>query len=299
MGLFGSKQSKQSSTDSTAAAVQGVFDEQYRDELRELGRTRLKELIDQSADSLRQDIDNSVKQVTTDLKRYMSTQLDGIIASVNTEITNQLQERISEYSRLATDAQNQASQSLTRNSQTVYEKYQQLSATLQQTVSNQEVMMVTTFQDNKNRIATIEQEQYKVLAAMQETAESSRRELDEIHRTMAKTTFDQSQQLAQVYQENLSRVTSASEAHSAALQALQSSSQALQQQQQQMSAFLDKTVADQKALIMSAVNDNMASIVEHYVVSALGDQADLKTQIPSILARMEESKQEMMDDMSL
>lgn len=299
MGLFGNKQAAQSSTDEASLAAQNVFDEQFREELREVGRSRLKELIDQNADALRQDIDTTVKQVAVDLKQYMTAQLDGMISGANTEITKQLQERISEYNRLATEAQNQASQSLTRNAQAVYEKYQQFSATLQQTISNQEVMMVTTFQDNKNRIATIEQEQYKALAAMQQAAEASRRESEEIHRAMSKTAHDQAQQLSAVYQENLNRVASASEAHTAMLQSLQASAAALQQQSQQLSAFLDKSVADQKAMLVGVVNDNMARIIEHYLIGALGEQSDIKTQLPSILQKLEDNKQAMMDDMAL
>jgi hypothetical protein len=40
-------------------------------------------------------------------------------------------------------------------------------------------------------------------------------------------------------------------------------------------------------------------VVEHYLVGALGDQYDLKTQLPSILASLEENKQTIVDDVKL
>jgi hypothetical protein len=43
----------------------------------------------------------------------------------------------------------------------------------------------------------------------------------------------------------------------------------------------------------------MAQIVEHYLLGALGDQFDMKAQLPSILQQLEENKQAIVDDMKL
>jgi hypothetical protein len=43
----------------------------------------------------------------------------------------------------------------------------------------------------------------------------------------------------------------------------------------------------------------MGEIVEHYVLLALGDQFDLKDQLPYILKQMEANKKEIIEDMRL
>ena len=43
----------------------------------------------------------------------------------------------------------------------------------------------------------------------------------------------------------------------------------------------------------------MAAIVERYLLGALGDQYDLKAQLPAIIKQMEENKQAIADDMKL
>jgi hypothetical protein len=50
---------------------------------------------------------------------------------------------------------------------------------------------------------------------------------------------------------------------------------------------------------MQTYEENMAKIIEHYVLEALGDQFDLKAQLPYIVAQMEANKQNMAEDMRL
>lgn len=299
MGIFGGKSSKKSAQDDADAATQEIFNEQYRQELRELGRARFKELIDDSAQGLRGDIDATMKHVADDLKQYMSRQVDVMLSGVNTEIANQLSERISEYNRLATEAQESANQSLVRSSQEIHEKYQQLSAHLQETITNQSVMMGQVFQGNKDRLALSEEEQKKTLETVHQSAEAARHASEKIYHTMSQTANDQAEKLSKVYQENLERVASAGEAHQTAIQTLQASTQALQKQYEQMSEFLETSVAQQKTMMTEAINENMAQIVEHYIVETLGEKSELRSQLPAIMEGMEENKQAMKDDMKL
>ena len=43
----------------------------------------------------------------------------------------------------------------------------------------------------------------------------------------------------------------------------------------------------------------MAKIIEHYVLLSLGDQFDLKAQLPYIIKQMETNKQNIIEDMRL
>jgi hypothetical protein len=43
----------------------------------------------------------------------------------------------------------------------------------------------------------------------------------------------------------------------------------------------------------------MAVVVEHYLLGALGEQYDMKAQLPMIIKQMDANKKAMMDDMKL
>ena len=62
---------------------------------------------------------------------------------------------------------------------------------------------------------------------------------------------------------------------------------------------MQKNIASQEELIIGAFEQNMAQVVEHYLLGALSDQFDLKAQLPSIIQQMEQNKQVMVDDMKL
>ncbi len=305
MGLFRRKQRKQPTDDGavdTAVAVdeaQQIFDEQYRKALRQAGLNRFRSLIDAGAAEMRQEMDESVKQIAADLKEYMKGQLDLTVSRINSELTNQLNERVNDFNRLTGEAQDQAAQSFTRNAQVMHEKYQQLSTSMQQIVASQEVAMITVFQDNKTRVAAVQHEQDKALRSLTENTDNARRQSSELGQMMQKSISDQAAALSAVYQDNLSRVAATRDAQAKALESLERSTQALQQQYDQMSELLNKSVANQKAMLVELINDNMARIIEHYLVGALGEKSDIRAQLPSILEQMEQHKQDMVDDMKL
>lgn len=102
-----------------------------------------------------------------------------------------------------------------------------------------------------------------------------------------------------MFDDNKSQIEAMKSAQSTALQSLNNTVAALQEQQQQLIAALQKNIASQEALIIGSFEQNMAQVVEHYLLGALGDQFDLKAQLPSIIQQMEQNKQVMMDDMKL
>ena len=296
MGLF-KKQKKQ--TTEPADVVEQVFDAEYRNELRQLGREHFKELIEAGSSNLRGDIDAITEQMTGALRRHMASQLDLAITRVNNEISNQFKEQMNEFNRVSRESQDLVVQSLSRNAQSVHEKYQQMSSGLQQVVASQEVMMVGVFQENKNRINAVQAEQEKALETINESANRVRQRSDQLSDDLERTVADQSNQLTEIYKRNLERLEQSGQAQTQALEALATSNQELKRQHQELRQLVDESVANQKAMLTDLINDNMARIVEHYVVGALGEQSDLSEQLPSIIQRLEENKQAMSDDMRL
>lgn len=89
------------------------------------------------------------------------------------------------------------------------------------------------------------------------------------------------------------------EAQELALSSLQKSATAVEEQRQLMVETLKKDVEAKEALLVKTYEENMAKIVEHYLLEALGDQFDLKSQLPFIISQMEANKEKIVEDMRL
>jgi hypothetical protein len=99
---------------------------------------------------------------------------------------------------------------------------------------------------------------------------------------------------------DLSAYTKTMQAAQASVKAtLEKSAVSIEQQQQATLAALNKQITDQQEALIKAYEKNMAKIIEHYLLEALGQQFDLKTQLPQIIAQMETNKQAMIEDMKL
>ncbi len=145
----------------------------------------------------------------------------------------------------------------------------------------------------------MKQAEDEALQLQQRNAQALEQQHQQLTNTLQKSIANQSVMLDSVFQENMTRMTAMKQAQEAALQSIHNSVQALEVQQQQLSATLQKTVADQEAILVNVFQDNMARIIEQYLLSALGDQYDLKAQLPSIIQEMEANKQAIVDDMKL
>lgn len=301
MGLFQSKQQtkKKTPADEVTIVVHEVFNEAYREELRTIGRESFKQIISDNTSSFKKDLDAAIADVSSELKSHMTKQLDVTIAHVSSELNKRLDERLAESDRVAADAQDQAVQSLNRNAQALHEKYQQLNSTLQKTIASQEAMMIGVFEENKSQMTTTQHSQDVVLQSLKESAQTAQDQTKLLNATLRKSITDQEAAMHMVLEENQARVTATQTAQDAALKSLDSSAKALEEQHQQLSQLLQKTVADQEAMLVNVFQDNMAQIIEHYLLGALGDQFDMKAQLPSIIKQMDANKQAMMDDIRL
>lgn len=80
---------------------------------------------------------------------------------------------------------------------------------------------------------------------------------------------------------------------------LEKSVETFVKKQQDLGDTLTKSIADQQESLVKAFEENMARIVENYLVAAIGEQYDLKSQLPSIIKQLEENKQAIVDDIKL
>lgn len=294
MGLFQHKHD-----DAVLDEVAGVFDEQYRDELRQQGRDYMEKVVDEHVATLTKDLQAAAADITTELKTHMTKQLDATISHMNTELSKHLQERLKENDRVTQDAQDLVVQSLNRSAQALHAKYQELGLTLQQTVASQEAMMIGVLEENKVQMSTTQTAQAAVLKTLQETAKVSQDQSCQLYKTLEKTATEQATELQRVYKDNTTSLVAVKTAQDAALATLTSSVQALQQQHDELRQMLETNVARQEAMLVDAFQTNMAQIVEQYLLGALGEQYDVKAQLPAIIKQLEANKDAIKEDMTL
>lgn len=294
MGLFQHKHD-----DAVLDEVAGVFDEQYRDELRQQGRDYMEKVVDEHVATLTKDLQAAAADITTELKTHMTKQLDATISHMNTELSKHLQERLKENDRVMQDAQDLVVQSLNRSAQALHAKYQELGLTLQQTVASQEAMMIGVLEENKVQMSTTQTAQAAVLKTLQETAKVSQDQSRQLYETLEKTATEQATELQRVYKDNTTSLVAVKTAQDAALATLTSSVQALQQQHDELRQMLETNVARQEAMLVDAFQANMAQIVEQYLLGALGEQYDVKAQLPAIIKQLEANKDAIKEDMTL
>ncbi|HUS26202.1 MAG TPA: hypothetical protein VMY99_02555 [Nevskiaceae bacterium] len=81
-----------------------------------------------------------------------------------------------------------------------------------------------------------------------------------------------------------------------AVESIEKTKTAIDEQRQALSAQLEKEVADAKAQRIKRFDDNMAAVVNHYVLAAIGNQIDLNDQLEYILGELEANKKAIVED---
>lgn len=90
---------------------------------------------------------------------------------------------------------------------------------------------------------------------------------------------------------------SITDAKQLAIDSINKTQEAIEQQRQIMSQQLQQELADERARLVKRFEDNMADIINHYVLAAIGDQIDLNDQLEFILNDLESNKQDIIRDL--
>lgn len=146
---------------------------------------------------------------------------------------------------------------------------------------------------------TLKAAQDTALQTLNHSTETLQQQHQELSVALQKNVANHQAVLNSAFEENRAEIAALKQAHDAAIASLMESVQALEQQHQQLGAQLQKNVVEQETMLVDAFEQNMAQIIEHYLLGALGDQYDLKAQLPSIIKQMEVNKQAIVDDMKL
>jgi F0F1-type ATP synthase membrane subunit b/b' len=81
-----------------------------------------------------------------------------------------------------------------------------------------------------------------------------------------------------------------------ALDSIQKTQVAVEQQRTILNEQLLKEIATEKERALSRFNNNMADVVNHYVLAAIGNQINLEDQLEYIMGELERNKQDIIED---
>jgi hypothetical protein len=89
---------------------------------------------------------------------------------------------------------------------------------------------------------------------------------------------------------------SITDAKQLAIDSIEKTKQAIEQQRQILGEQLQKELQTEKARLLDHFEKNMAEIVNHYILAAIGDQIDLSDQLEYILGDLEANKKAIIED---
>lgn len=147
--------------------------------------------------------------------------------------------------------------------------------------------------------AVLQHGQQQVLQSLGQSAQELQAQHQHLAQTLQKDIAVQQSALTAAFQDAQAQIDAMKTAQAQTLQLLQQSVQTMQEQQQKLIDEVHANAAAQQTALVSAFQANMARIIEHYLLQAVGDQYDLKAQLPSIIKQMEANKQAIVDDMTL
>lgn len=81
-----------------------------------------------------------------------------------------------------------------------------------------------------------------------------------------------------------------------AVESIEKTKAAIDEQREQMGQQVQKEMLAEKERVLKRFEDNMADIVNHYVLAAIGDQIDLSDQLEYILGDLEQNKKAIIED---
>jgi hypothetical protein len=124
-------------TDLAEQDVEHIFNEEFREELRNRGRLHFEKIIGENAMFLQQDL----RLTTSELNEYMKT-----------EITQKLQEEFAKYEESITDAKQLAVDAITKTQEAVEQQRQAMTQQLAEEVATEKQRMIKHFEENMTDI---------------------------------------------------------------------------------------------------------------------------------------------------
>lgn len=131
------KSGSEAATEAIDANTEQVFNDEFREELRNRGRLHFEKIIGENAAFLQQDL----RLTTSQINEYMKQ-----------EITKTLQEEFAKYEQSIQEAKNMALEAMKKNQTAIEEERQLLRSKLESEVNAQRERLIKRFEENMGEI---------------------------------------------------------------------------------------------------------------------------------------------------
>lgn len=146
---------------------------------------------------------------------------------------------------------------------------------------------------------TIVATQAEALSAVTRSAEELKAQHEDLSNKLKQDISDQKALLQSSFDDNKTQIIAMKDSQTQAMQWLNESVSLMQEQNNKLKEMLQDGTTKQQDMLVTAFQDNMAQVIEHYLLEVLGDQFDLKSQLPAIIGQLEANKQAIVDDIRL
>lgn len=306
MGLFGRKKKqvkpkKAAATPATVAkkAAASVYDEEYRKELRRLGRRYFMEILDDDKEALRRELTRAFTETSDDLKVYIRRQFSASVDYVRQELTRSLADQLAEHRQVLDEAQKDAQKSLARSEKEFQDRHGELSKAMEKAMADQQKRVQVLVDENEKQLKEIQQRQKSDIVRLDKIATAAERQADLFTRKLTDITKQHDDELTAVLERQKKQADKANKAQEAALSTIEQNAKAMEERYAHFSQNLDEAVARQKELMLETFGENFARVIEKYLLEALGDEFTVRDQLPAIMKRLEEDKAAIMEDAKL
>lgn len=270
MGIFQNKsQADAPPSDELSQGMQEFFDGYFR-ELNERGRAHFEHEMQQYATEFKKELDTTVARTGIELKSYLTQRID---------------EQIASHAEVIKAAQDDAVKAISQNVESLHTQYHELSLVLEE-----------QFTQSAN---AVKKTQSTAIDAMHKSADNLAEQQRILSASLQKTVARQDTQLMESFEESTRRLNEMKSAQDEALAVFEKNVAALEAQQEQITTKLQQTIERQQSAMVDGFENNMVTIVEHYLLGALGEAYDLNAQLPAIIKQMEQKKDAMVQDMTL
>jgi RecA/RadA recombinase len=83
-----------------------------------------------------------------------------------------------------------------------------------------------------------------------------------------------------------------------AIDSIEKTNKAVDEERKTLSTQVEQEFATEKARLIKQFETNMATVINHYIIAAIGDQIDLSEQLEFILSDLEANKQAIVEDIT-
>lgn len=132
-GAVGKQADNSTYFDKAEEDVEHIFNDEFREELRNRGRLHFEKIIGENAMFLQQDL----RLTTSQLNEFMKN-----------EITQKLQDEFSKYEESITDAKKMAIESISKTQEAIEEQRQIMGQQLVKEIENEKARMIKRFEEN-------------------------------------------------------------------------------------------------------------------------------------------------------